>query len=121
MTQIQSLTPQPRRPGELGVHSVDHFNFIVPDLKQAQTFYTNFGLDVREEGNALGLYTAGHEHRWSRISEGVAKRLTYVSFGTYPEDLERLTLRLKLTGCSSWIRHSASTRTASGSAIPTAR
>ena len=98
MTQIQRMAPQPRRPGELGVHSVDHFNFIVPDLKQAQTFYADFGLDVREEGNALGLYTAGHEHRWGRVSEGRAKKLTYVSFGTYPEDLEGLTLRLKLNG-----------------------
>ena len=39
MTQIRSIATQPRRPGELGVHSVDHFNFAVPDLKQAQTFY----------------------------------------------------------------------------------
>ena len=57
MTQIMSVKQQPRRPGELGVHSVDHFNFVVPDLKAAQKFYTDFGLDVREEGNALGLYT----------------------------------------------------------------
>ncbi len=98
MTQIQRMAPRPRRPGELGVHSVDHFNFVVPDLKQAQTFYTEFGLDVREEGNGLGLYTAGHEHRWGRVSEGRAKKLTYVSFGTYPEDLEGLTARLKLNG-----------------------
>ncbi len=71
MTQITSLTqPQRKRPGELGVHSVDHFNFVVPDLKQAQTFYTDFGLDVREEGNGLGLYTAGHDHRWGRVGEG---------------------------------------------------
>ncbi len=59
MTQIRSMAPRPRRPGELGVHSVDHFNFVVPDLKHAQKFYTDFGLDVREEGNGLGLYTTG--------------------------------------------------------------
>ncbi len=95
MTQIRSLAPQPRRPGELGVHSVDHFNFVVPDLKQAQAFYTGFGLDVREEGNGLGLYTAGNDHRWGRVGEGPAKRLTYVSFGAYPEDLEGLRARLR--------------------------
>ena len=43
MTQITSLKqPRPKRPGELGVHSVDHFNFVVPDLKQAQSFYHQF-------------------------------------------------------------------------------
>ncbi len=95
MTQIMSHTPQPRRPGELGVHSVDHFNFVVPDLKQAQKFYGDFGLDVREEGNSLGLYTIGHEHRWGRVREGGTKKLTYVSFGAYAEDIDRLRAGLK--------------------------
>jgi catechol 2,3-dioxygenase len=49
MAQIQRMSPRPRRPGELGVHSVDHFNFVVPDLKQAQKFYTDFDLDLRED------------------------------------------------------------------------
>ncbi len=89
---------EPRRPGELGVHSVDHFNFVVPDLKLAQTFYTDFGLDVREEGDGLGLYTAGHDHRWGRVGEGRSKKLTYLSFGAYPEDFEGLRARLKQNG-----------------------
>ena len=63
MTQIRAMTAQPRRPGKLGVYSVDHFNFIVPDLKQAHRFHTDFSMDVREEGSSLGLYTAGHNHR----------------------------------------------------------
>jgi catechol 2,3-dioxygenase-like lactoylglutathione lyase family enzyme len=95
VTQIRSMAPRPRRPGELGVHSVDHFNLTVPDLKLAQKFYSDFGLDVREEGNGLGLYTTGHEHRWGRIGEGAAKRLSYVSFGVYPEDLDGLRARLR--------------------------
>ena len=77
------------------MHSVDHFNFVVPDLKLAQTFYGDFGLDVREEGNGLGLYTAGHDHRWGRVGEGGGKKLTYVAFGLYPEDFEGLSARLK--------------------------
>ena len=36
--------------------------------------------------------------RWGRIGEGPAKRLTYVSFGAYPEDLEGLAARLKQNG-----------------------
>ena len=95
MTQIKTMPVRPRRPGELGVHSVDHFNFVVPDLKLARRFYTDFGLDVREEGNGLGLYTAGRDHRWGRVGEGGAKKLTYVSFGVYPEDIEPLRARLR--------------------------
>ena len=95
MTQIRSLPPRPRRPGELGAHSVDHFNLVVPDLKQAASFYTGFGLDVREEGNNLGLYTTGNDHRWGRVSEGSSKKFTYMSFGVYSEDLESMRSRLK--------------------------
>ena len=33
MTQIRPLAqPVRRRPGELGVHSLDRFNFTVPDI-----------------------------------------------------------------------------------------
>ena len=39
MTQIRPLTqPLIRRPGELGVHSLDHFNFSVPDAEDARRF-----------------------------------------------------------------------------------
>ncbi len=98
MTEIRSIQPRPRRPGELGVHSVDHFNFAVPDLRRAQEFYSGFGLDVHEEGNDLGLYTAGNDHRWGRITEGRTKKFSYLSFGAYAEDLEGLRARLAQYG-----------------------
>ena len=54
MTQIRSMAqPVQRRPGELGVHSLDHFVLAVPDLKPAQGFYESFGLNLRADGNAL--------------------------------------------------------------------
>lgn len=98
MTQITGFVGPTRRPGELGVHSVDTFNLAVPDLKVAQDFYTAFGLDVREEGGGLGLYTAGHAHRWGRISEGPAKALSYISFGAFEDDIERMRGRLQENG-----------------------
>lgn len=98
MTQIRSLLPRPRRPGELGVHSLDHLTFTVPDLKPAEAFYTGFGLDVRADGNGLALHTAGGPHRWARLQEGAAKRLGHLCFGAYQEDLEGLTVRLAAQG-----------------------
>ena len=75
----------------LGVHSIDHFAFSVPDLEVAKDFYTAFGLDVRELGDGrLGLYTFGHDHRWGVVSQaGERKKLKYVSFGAYEADIER--------------------------------
>lgn len=98
MTQITGFVRSTRRLGELGIHSVDAFNVSVPDLKTAQDFYTAFGLDVREEGNGLGLYTANHSHRWGRISEGPAKKLSYISFGAFEDDMEGMRRRLQDKG-----------------------
>ena len=78
MTKITGFVPPTRRLGELGVHSVDHFSFSVPDLKTAERFYRAFGLEVREEENGLGLYTVGNEHRWICVSPGSVKKSNYI-------------------------------------------
>ena len=57
MTAIRGYVPATDRPG-LGVHSLDHFVLAVPDLAPAQRFYSDFGLDVQDAGDALGLKTA---------------------------------------------------------------
>jgi catechol 2,3-dioxygenase-like lactoylglutathione lyase family enzyme len=94
MTQIKRFVEATRRPGVLGVHSLDHFSLTVPDLAQAKTFYGSFGLDVRHEGNGLALYTAGHPHCWGLLSEGPKKKLHYLSFGAFEDDLPRFRERL---------------------------
>ena len=98
MTAIGGKIGVTKRPGELGIHSMDMFNMVVPDLKVAQDFYTAFGLDVREEGNALGLYTFGLEHRWATISESDRKRLNYLTFGLFEEDFDPLKKHLENMG-----------------------
>jgi len=55
MTMIRSFTPSPKRPGELGVHSLDHFSLTVPKISVAEDFYAAFGLDLKADGNQLGL------------------------------------------------------------------
>jgi catechol 2,3-dioxygenase len=94
MTQIRSQ-PIHRRPGELGVHSLDHFHFSVPDLAHAQKFYSVFGLDVREQGDRLDIYTHGHPHRWGSVVEGLKKKLQFISFGAFEDDLPRFRERLE--------------------------
>ena len=52
-----------RRPNILGVHSLDHFAVAVPDLDEARRFYTSFGLEVRDQDDAIELYAKGNPHR----------------------------------------------------------
>jgi len=87
-----------KRPGELGAHSMDAFNMVVPDLRQAQDFYQYFGLDVREEGNALGVYTFGDAHRWITISENSRKKLNHLTFSVFEEDFEPIKRRAEAAG-----------------------
>ena len=96
MTQIRSMAqPVQRRPGELGVHSLDAFNFVVPDLAQAEKFYGDFGLNLKEENGAISLYTHGHPHRWGSVSEGPRKKMQFVSFGAYEEDMPKFQARIE--------------------------
>lgn len=88
-----------RRANALGVHSIDHFAIEVPDLAEARSFYGSFGLDVREEDGALGLYTFGHSHRWGSVTGGApAKRLRYLSFGAFGDEIDALAARIDAVG-----------------------
>jgi catechol 2,3-dioxygenase-like lactoylglutathione lyase family enzyme len=82
------------------VHSVEEFGLEVPDLGPARTFYEAFGLDVRSEGNALGLYTHGMEHRWALITRASRKRLTHLSFGAFESDYEVIARRAREKGAA---------------------
>src|SRR5215469_1979002 len=89
----------PRRAGVTAVHSLNGFAFTVPDLDQAQRFYTEFGLDPRREGERIDLYTHGHAHRWGSLFAAPGpKRLQYLSFGAYEDDFAALVQRLERLG-----------------------
>ena len=98
MTANHGFIQPSKRAGELGVHSLHECHMAVPDLKIAQSFYDSFGLDVREEGNGLGLYTKGSPHRWVSISEGPRKKFGYFSFGLFEEDFQPFAKRLHTLG-----------------------
>lgn len=98
MTAITGKIGVTKRPGELGIHSMNTFNMVVPDLRVAEDFYKWFGLGVREEGNSLGLYTHGSNHRWASVAEGSRKRLNYLSFAVFEEDFEPMKRRIEQQG-----------------------
>src|SRR4029078_3110096 len=85
----------PRRPNALGVHSLNRFVFTVPDLAPAEAFYRAFGLDARRDGNRLTLYAHGHPLCWASVyANGEPKRLQYLSFSAYTDDLDALAQRV---------------------------
>ena len=98
MTTIQGFVKATRRPGELGIHSLDNFHFVVPDLSVAQNFYTEFGLDVKSRGSTLTLGTFGHPHAWGSVGEGQRKKHGYMSFGVFEDDVDRFAVRLQDMG-----------------------
>lgn len=98
MTVIRGTIGVNKRPGELGAHSFDNFRMTVPDLTVAQKFYTEFGLDVKEEGNGLGLYTEGNTQRWMTLSEGLKKKLEGFTFAVFEEDFEPMKKRIEAQG-----------------------
>lgn len=98
MTAITGKIGVTKRPGELGVHSMDNFTMTVPDLTVAEKFYTSFGLEVREEGNGLGLYTLDNPHRWMTLGEGTRKKLNVLSFGVFEEDFGPMKKRIEAQG-----------------------
>jgi catechol 2,3-dioxygenase-like lactoylglutathione lyase family enzyme len=76
-----------RRPGVIGVHSVNRFVYTVPDLDAAEKFYAAFGLDVRRTPESVQLYTFGHPHRWAEIFQaGQVKHMQYTTYGIFAED-----------------------------------
>lgn len=98
MTANQGFVKPARRPGELGVHSLDHFHFVVPDLAVAKTFYDEFGLGVGERGSGVTLSTRGNSHVWGTIGEGPRKKHQSISFGVFEDDLDRFAERFQTLG-----------------------
>jgi catechol 2,3-dioxygenase-like lactoylglutathione lyase family enzyme len=87
-----------RREGVLGVHSLDRFGLVVPDLETAARFYGAFGLDAVARSDGLQLRTAGNPHGWAELREGPRKALRYLSFGAFADDMERFRARVATLG-----------------------
>jgi catechol 2,3-dioxygenase-like lactoylglutathione lyase family enzyme len=98
MTQIEGYIKPSKRPGELGIHSLDHFHIVVPDLTVADKFYTEFGLKTEGRGNILFMGTHGHPHTWGSIGEGPRKKHSHMSFGAFDEDIEGFAAHLQAQG-----------------------
>ncbi len=89
-----------RRANTTAIHSIDHFALSVPELEPARRFFTAFGLDVRDTtAGALAVHAHGDDHCWIRIHvSGRPKKLEYLSFGAYADDLDAIAARARRLG-----------------------
>ena len=96
---MATALPSMPRDDKGAVHSIDHFVFTVPDVADAERFYVDFGLDVRWVADRVDLYTYSLPHRWASIHAAPGrKRLQYISFSVFAQDLPALEARLKKCG-----------------------
>lgn len=79
----------------LAVHSVDHFVMTVPDLAEAKNYFELLGLEVKQEGDTLGLYCFGNLHRAGVLNQGAPKKLSGLCFGCFEADLPRFKSHLE--------------------------
>lgn len=92
--------------GVHSVHSLDRIVYTVPDLAEGEKFFDTFGLDVRRHGNQLDLYTHGHPHLWVSVHAAPGpKKLQYLRFGCFAEDLEAIGARLDKMGIARCAPH----------------
>lgn len=84
------------------IHSIDHFALEVPDLDEAERFYTAFGLGVRRAGDEISVRAAGSDHVWARLLPGPRKRLAYLCFNCYEHDFAALSERLAARAASPY-------------------
>ena len=88
-----------RRRGVTGVHSLQRFVVSVPSLDEAGRFYRAFGLDVRRSGQSLELRAYGNPHCWGVVhANGEPKRLQFLTFGIFPEDVDAFAARIAKHG-----------------------
>ena len=95
MTANPGFREADRRPGELGVHSLDHFHFVVPGSGRRRRLSTDeFGLAVGEAAPPRAR-RAGPAARLGHDRRGPRKKHQYVSFGVFEDDLDRFAERLQ--------------------------
>jgi catechol-2,3-dioxygenase len=81
----------------------------IPSLEAGRSFYTDFGLEVSEQGNALAVRCTGRDQDQVILTEGPRKRLDHVAFAVEPgslpdwqRHLEGLGVRLLYIGDGLW-------------------
>lgn len=80
------------------VRSLQHIALTVPDAAAGKKFYTDFGLEGREDGKRVVMRCHGRDQDQMVLVEGPKKRLHHVCFGARAEAIEAMKERLEKEG-----------------------
>lgn len=81
------------------MRSLQHYAFEVPDLEVGKRFYTDFGLEDREDGDAVVMRCAGRAQDQVVMVEGAKKkRLHHISLGTRADEIDGMKQGLEARG-----------------------
>jgi catechol 2,3-dioxygenase-like lactoylglutathione lyase family enzyme len=80
------------------IRNLQYIALTVPDITVGKKFYTDFGMDAREEGSRIVIRCDGRNQDQVILVEGKKKQMYYVAFGTRAVDLEGLKKRLEQNG-----------------------
>ncbi len=80
------------------ISGLHHYALEVPDLKVAEGFLQDFGLETGEKDGSLVAQCPGRTQEQIRLVQAPAKRLHYVSFTLSPGTLDPVREALDRTG-----------------------
>jgi len=80
------------------VRSLQHVALAVPDPAIGRQFYSDFGLEAREDGKSVAMRCYGRAQDQVVMVEGPKKRLHHLCFGATPQGLAAAKSRLEQGG-----------------------
>lgn len=81
------------------IRSLQYFALAVPDLDVGRRFYTDFGMEARDEGGHVVLRCAGRDQDQIVLLDGVdRKRLHHICFGTREDEIGAMKEGIKSRG-----------------------
>ena len=77
------------------VLNLQHYALTVPDLEAGRTFYEDFGLEGRVDGNQVVMRCEGREQDQVVLGEGSKRKLHHFCFGTTEDGLAAIKARVE--------------------------
>lgn len=78
----------------MAIHSLRHYALEIPDLEEGKKFYTEFGLQAREENGRVYLRCDGRDYDQVILCSGSKKALNHVAFGADADEIESIKERI---------------------------
>jgi len=80
------------------VRSLQHIALAVPDAATGKQFYTDFGMEARDDGARVAMRCHGRDQDQVILVEGAKRHMHHICFGARPEAIKDITKRLEQNG-----------------------